>query len=83
MSEPVSWLMVEKGWQVLDRDGVTAGHVMEVLGNEQLDIFDGLVIRHHRFDRKHYVPAERVARIVRGQVTLDLSESEIPDLKDS
>lgn len=79
MREPVSWLMIEKGWEVLDKDDKTAGHVMEVLGDEQLDIFDGLAIRHHRFGRKRYVPAGHVVQILQGQVTLDMSESEIPD----
>ena len=39
--DPVSWLMVEPGWAVVDAHGKKVGKVDEVLGDEQIDIFHG------------------------------------------
>jgi hypothetical protein len=64
MSDPVSWLMIERGWKVVDADGERVGRVDEVLGDRDADIWDGL-----RVDGE-YVPAERVGSIVDGCVTL-------------
>jgi hypothetical protein len=64
MADPVSWLMIEPGWDVVDRDGKTIGKVDEVLGESEADIWDGLTV-----DGK-YVPAERVGTIVEGRITL-------------
>ena len=65
MSEdPVSWLMVERGWTVVDAHGEKVGKVDEVLGDEQIDIFHGLLVDGHE------ILAERVAEIYEGEVRL-------------
>jgi hypothetical protein len=64
MADPVSWLLIERGWDVVDAGGERVGRVDEVRGDEGADIFDGLVVS------GEYVPAERVASIVDGRVTL-------------
>jgi hypothetical protein len=65
MADPVSWLLIEPGWQVVDREGNRVGKVDEVLGVREDDIWDGLTV-----DGK-YVPAEQVGTIVEGRITLD------------
>jgi hypothetical protein len=42
--DPVSWLLVEPGWKVVDASGAKVGKVDEVLGDQQTDIFHGLVV---------------------------------------
>jgi hypothetical protein len=64
MADPVSWLMIEPGWEVVDASGERVGKVDEVLGENEADIWDGLTV-----DGK-YVPAEQVASIVEGLITL-------------
>ena len=64
MADPVSWLLIEPGWEVVDADGRRVGKVDEVLGEDEADIWDGLTV-----DGK-YVPAEQVASIVEGLITL-------------
>ena len=54
--DPVSWLLVEPGWTVVDAHGEKVGKVDEVLGDEQIDIFHGLVVDGEE------ILAERVAR---------------------
>jgi hypothetical protein len=80
LSDPVSWFVIEAGWAVVSSDGTEVGAVERVLGDESHDIFDGLVLTGGVFGRARSVRAERVAGIVQGRVTLDLSPDEVKDL---
>jgi hypothetical protein len=62
--DPVSWLMVEPGWTVVNADGKKVGKVDEVLGDEQIDIFHGLVVSGEK------ILADQVADIHEGEVRL-------------
>jgi hypothetical protein len=64
MADPVSWLLIEPGWDVVDASGERIGKVDEVLGEREADIWDGLTV-----DGK-YVPAEQVGTIVEGRIAL-------------
>jgi len=45
VTDPVSWLQIEKGWNVVSADGVLVGKVVAVTGDEHDDIFDGLAVK--------------------------------------
>jgi hypothetical protein len=77
MPDPVSWMVIEEGWPVVDADGKDVGRVDEVLGDEGADIFNGLRILHGVIGKRTYVPAEEVGEIVEGRVQLQLSKEEI------
>lgn len=62
--DPVSWLLIERGWTVYDAHGKKIGKVKEVLGDEQADIFHGLQVG----DRE--ILADRIAQIHEGEVRL-------------
>ena len=49
MTDPVSWLQIEKGWSVVTADGNGLGAIFEITGDENADIFDGLAIKSKRF----------------------------------
>jgi hypothetical protein len=72
-ADPVSWLLIAEGWEVVDREGGGIGRVEEVLADEQNDIFDGLAVATKLLGRPRYVPAERVTTIVEGRVGTDLA----------
>lgn len=72
MGDPVSWLMIEPGWKVKASDGKDVGKVIELVGDSENDIFNGLAISIGFFAKARYVAAERVTRIVEGEVHLDL-----------
>jgi uncharacterized protein YrrD len=74
MADPVSWLVIERGWDVVDVNGESIGKVEETVGDENHDIFNGLTIAHSLFARGQYVPAENVVEITEGQVRLDLTK---------
>ena len=61
----MSWLMVEPGWAVVNAHGKKVGKVDEVLGDEQVDIFHGLLVGGEE------ILAERVAEIREGEVRID------------
>ncbi|HEX4931188.1 MAG TPA: hypothetical protein VFV62_10815 [Gaiellaceae bacterium] len=60
----VSWLMIEPGWTVVSAQGEKIGKVGEVLGDEQIDIFHGLLVGGKE------ILAERVAEIREGEIRL-------------
>jgi hypothetical protein len=72
--EPASWMVVERGWRVLGRNGNELATVDEVLGDLETDIFNGLQVLTGAFASPTYVPAERVAEIREGEVVLDTDE---------
>lgn len=82
MSDPVSWLMIEQGWKVLDPAGEQIGHVEEVVGDTGTDIFNGLKIATGLLSGSRYVPAERVSEIEDGSVTLDVKKDAIAEFDD-
>jgi hypothetical protein len=74
MADPVSWLVIERGWRVVRPDGDEIGQVEEVVGDSGVDIFNGLSVRHSALTRARYVPAERVQAIYEGVVALDVDD---------
>ena len=73
MPDPVSWLVIEPGWKVVGSGGEPLGQVAEVVGDQNADIFGGLVVSPGLLRRKVYVPAEAVTAIVEGSIELDLT----------
>ena len=82
MPDPVAWLVVEPGWEVVSSDGEKVGVVREVLGDKNADIFDGLAVDPGLLKKAKYVPAERSGPIVEGSVTLELTKAEFDALDD-
>ena len=77
MADPVSWFLIERGWQVVDRDGQEVGTVDEVTGDENADIFDGLEVRSGVLSEAKYVPSEQVGEITEGTVRLSVTRDEV------
>jgi len=80
MADPVSWLLIEPGWAVVDAAGDEVGRVEEVAGDSTVDIFDGLAVASGMFDRQRYVAAEQIAEITPGRVQLALDRSAVAAL---
>ena len=68
--DPVSWKVVEQGWKVLDEAGEQIGHVHEITGDPEADIFDGVEVSHGLLERTEYIPSERVVDIRVGEVVV-------------
>ena len=70
MADPVAWTMVRRGWRVVGRSGEDLGRIREVMGDQEADIFNGLLVESGLLKGSEYVPAEQVAEIRDGEVTL-------------
>jgi uncharacterized protein YrrD len=81
--EPVAWRVIEPGWSVLDAAGNEIGKVDQIVGDVNADIFNGITIGDGGtvLTRAKYVPSERVSRICRGEITLDLSPEDTSGLE--
>jgi hypothetical protein len=79
-ADPVSWLMIEPGWKVLDSEGKDAGRIEEIVGDTNADIFSGLSISIGLLKGNRYVPSEQVARITEGEVGLKLTRKQLGSL---
>ena len=80
MPDPVSWLVIEPGWEVVGSDGERLGDVQELVGDTGADIFNGLVVTSGLLKPSRYVPAEKVGEIVEGTVRLTIGEGEFERL---
>jgi hypothetical protein len=81
VADPVAWTMIEPGWKVFDAEGEEVGSVHELTGDENADIFDGLAIKQGILSKDQYVPSERVAQILEGEVHLSLTRAQIEALE--
>ena len=81
MPDPKSWLVIEPGWKVLAADGSEVGTVHETLGDEELDIFDGLAVSTGLLSKPTYVASENVSDIRDGEIHLSLSSEEVAALE--
>jgi hypothetical protein len=75
MADPVSWLLIEPGWHVIDATGDAIGKVEAITGDSNADIFDGLAVATDLLERPKYVPAEQVGTITDGTVQLKSDRS--------
>ena len=72
MADPVSWYLIEQGWEVAGSGGEELGKIEETVGDSTRDIFDGLTVGTGLLSRPRYVPAEVVGEIVEGRVALTI-----------
>jgi Uncharacterized protein conserved in bacteria (DUF2171) len=81
MADPVSWLQIQQGWNVVTSDGTSIGAVAQVEGDKQSDIFDGLAVEAGDPKQVRYVPGEQVGMIYPGEVTLKIAAAEAASLE--
>jgi hypothetical protein len=61
---------MERGWRVRDPQGRDVGKVVEVRGDVEADIFDGITVKRGLLGKPTYVPADGIAGIFEGEVVL-------------
>ena len=76
----VAWIAVEAGAAILGVDGAQVGTMKEVAGDEEHDIFDGLVVTVPGSETPRYIAAERVKGIWPTRIETDVSPEEAADL---
>jgi hypothetical protein len=84
MADPVAWIMVEPGWDVVSSDGDKVGEIGAVDGDQGLDIFDGIEVRKGAdiLSAPKYVSADHVGAIEVGTVHLTVDAATYASLDD-
>lgn len=78
LGDPISYLVLEKGADVYDRDGAHVGVVEHVLGDPDVDIFDGLIVdASHLPGGLRFADAEQVEEIYERGVQLNVAAGEL------
>ena len=72
---PVAWQAMPKRAPVVAGDGTEIGTAEKVLGDEEDDIFHGIVVRRHD-GHAIEIPARRIQRMTEKHVITDLAASE-------
>ena len=78
--DPVSWLLIRPGWEVVAADGDKVGEVDEVAGDDSEDLFDGLAVATSAFGKPRYVLSAQVGEITEGVVHLTVGRAEFEQL---
>jgi sporulation protein YlmC with PRC-barrel domain len=79
--EPVSYLTLQAGTDVVSSDGEVVGKVQHVLADTEEDIFDGLVIdTQFGPGGLRFVDADQVGELYERAVVLTIPESEVDQL---
>lgn len=79
--DPISYLTLEPGTDVISSDGEAVGKVEHVLGDEGTDIFDGLVIDTRAGPGgRRFVDAPEVLELRERAVLLTISAAEVAGL---
>jgi hypothetical protein len=81
LGDPISYLALQPGTDVLSSDGERVGTVKHVLAAEDKDVFDGLVIDIRTGPGGlRFVDADQVGPIHERAVTLELAAAEVEGL---
>ena len=76
LGAPASYLVLEEGEPVYSRDGELVGKVERVLADEEIDIFDGLVLDDSELgERSRFVAGEQVEEVFERGVLLKLDRA--------
>jgi hypothetical protein len=75
LGAPISYLVLERGTEVLSADQQSIGRVEHVLADEREDVFDGIVIARAGIGRGHvFADADEIDGIYERGVVLKLDE---------
>lgn len=73
---PISWTTLTAGTAVHSSDGQELGKVVDVVADEQKDIFSGIVLKPGWLKESRFVPAELIGEITSRAVRLTVSAGE-------
>lgn len=79
---PVAWIAMPHGAAVVAADGSEIGTAESVLGDENEDIFHGIVVKQRDGGKLVEVPAARIKKITNKHVVTDLTDADASALQD-
>jgi hypothetical protein len=77
----VAWRAMPYRAPVVAADGSVIGTAESLLGDEEEDIFHGIVVKSRSGGKSLEIPAARIKKITEKHVVTDLTESEVAGLQ--
>lgn len=77
----VAWIAMPYRAPVVAADGSEIGTAESLLGDENEDIFHGIVVKQRQGGKLVEIPATRIAKITDKHVVTDLAEADTPALQ--
>jgi len=78
---PVAWIAMPYRATVVAADGSEIGTAESLLGDENEDIFHGIVVKRREGGKLVEIPAERIKKITDKHVVTDLTEDQTSTLQ--
>lgn len=73
----VAWIAMPYRATVVAADGSEIGTAESLLGDENEDIFHGIVVKHREGGKLFEIPAARIVKITNKHVVTDLTASDV------
>ena len=80
--DPVAWSYVERGTNVVGREGIRIGTVEQMLGTEAENIFHGVALRAAGGGPTRFIPADRVTSLTPARVEVQVAVDEVEALEE-
>ena len=77
----VAWIAMPYRATVVAADGSEIGTAESLLGDENEDIFHGIVVKHREGGKLFEIPAARIMKITNKHVVTDLTASDVSALQ--
>ncbi|MDQ2942773.1 MAG: PRC-barrel domain-containing protein [Candidatus Dormibacteraeota bacterium] len=77
----VAWLAMPYRATVVAADGSEIGTAESLLGDENEDIFHGIVVKDRKGGKHLEIPAARIMKITEKHVVTDLTDSDVAELQ--
>ena len=83
LGPPIAYTVLEEGTPVYDRDGKRIGVVEHVLGDMQLDIFEGVLVHTRPLPGKHlYADVDQIGELRERGVVLSVTRDDLHEPPD-
>lgn len=80
--DPVAWSYIERGTDVVGREGVKLGEVAQMLGTENEGIFHGIALDPAEGGPTRVIPADAVTSLTPSAVQVQVATDEVASLEE-
>ena len=78
--QPIAWRGVAQNTPVRSSEGEQVGHIVDLLGSDEEDIFHGIVVRLGRLGHDVFIPADDVTLMTPSHIDVAYTEDQLHGL---
>jgi len=75
--QPIAWRGVGQNTPVRSSEGDQVGHIVDLLGSDQEDIFHGIVVRLGRLGHDVFIPADDVTLMTPSHIDVAYTDAQV------